>query len=490
MTTRVAENLERTRVGAMNKEQTVKYFALLEQVKKLCATLNGEDSLPPDRIFNIDEVGVDQVSGMDGDRQVVVLRIKKTSTYRKASADRTHLSAAVCIGADGWLAKTMYALKGKVKKEKTLPFCPEGTDYIMTKKGYFDDDGFFEYIKFLVEQFPKDGKWRLLVFDGYGAHTMVKSTLDYLVENKVHAVCMPSHTSQFLQPLDVSCFGPVKHEFRVSLSDLQFQIGVEAINKWELPSVFEFALQRGCSPQNVVAGFIKCGIYGISTEHWLQKHNEIFKISAGLDENRVTGHVSERKAAEIGKEVVSLIHSTLNEDTVPSPLKRSLAKLERLVNPCVEMAKKYAGALASPPKESKKRRSNGPAVNTLGEFQASAKWVTDEKRRMEMEGLCAGIAIRREEMEAAQTEKERQKEINQLAHNTKNAQEEVVRNILTVHEALQPEQPLLKQVLVDFYVSNREDIDHIIGSSIPVAKRTKGNLIDMFFTHAQELIEM
>ena len=109
---------------------------------------------------------------------------------------------------------------------------------------------------------------------------------------------------------------------------------------------------------------------------------------------------------------------------------------------------------------------------------------------MEMEGLCTGIAIRREEMEAAQTEKERQKEINQLAHNTKNAQEEVVRNILTVHEALQPEQPLLKQVLVDFYVSNREDIDHIIGSSIPVAKRTKGNLIDMFFTHAQELIEM
>ena len=44
--------------------------------------------------------------------------------------------------------------------------------------------------------------------------------------------------------------------------------------------------------------------------------------------------------------------------------------MERLVNSCVEMAKKYAGALASPPKESKKRRSNGPAVNTLGEFQA------------------------------------------------------------------------------------------------------------------------
>jgi len=72
----------------------------------------------------------------------------------------------------------MYALKGKIIKGGTLPLCPEGTDYIMTKKGYFDDAGFFEYIKFLVMQIPKDGKWRVLIFDGYGAHTMVKSTLD------------------------------------------------------------------------------------------------------------------------------------------------------------------------------------------------------------------------------------------------------------------------------------------------------------------------
>ena len=45
----------------------------------------------------------------------------------------------------------------------------------------------------------------MLIFDGYGAHTMVKSTLDYLVANRIHAVCMPAHTSQFLQPLNVAC---------------------------------------------------------------------------------------------------------------------------------------------------------------------------------------------------------------------------------------------------------------------------------------------
>jgi len=84
----------------------------------------------------------------------------------------------------------MFALKGKVRKEDALPMCPPGTEYIMTPKGYFDDLGFFEYIKFLVRQLPKDGKWRVLIFDGYGAHTMVKSTLDYLVANRIYACCM------------------------------------------------------------------------------------------------------------------------------------------------------------------------------------------------------------------------------------------------------------------------------------------------------------
>jgi len=59
----------------------------------------------------LDEAGADQISEMDGDRHVVVLKIKRTPTYRKTIADRTHLSAAVCVGGDGWRAKTIYALK-------------------------------------------------------------------------------------------------------------------------------------------------------------------------------------------------------------------------------------------------------------------------------------------------------------------------------------------------------------------------------------------
>ena len=490
LSTRLAENLERTRVGGMNKAQTQKYFDLLEKVKCHCATLNGDGELPPSLIYNLDEAGVDQVSEMDGERHVVVLKIKKTPTYRKTSADRTHLSAAACVAGDGWRAKTMYALKGKVRKEATLPMCPPGTQYIMTTKGYFDDLGFFEYIKFLVNQLPKDGKWRVLIFDGYGAHTMVKSTLDYLVENRIHAVCMPSHTSQFLQPLDVSCFGPVKHEFRLSLSDIQFKLGTEAITKWELPCVFEMAMEQGCSPSNIRSGFKKCGITGISSQEWMEMHKDLFQISAALNESRVQTHLTHKRAAEIGDDALVKIHSTLQMDGLDSPLKAALSELKNMIEPCVAVAKKLGPALCSPPKEVKKRRRVGPAVNSLDELQSAAKWVTDEKRRLRIDEKVRGLAIRHENNERDQAEKDCQKEAKLQEKEEKERGIEAVRKLLIQHEALQPNGILDKKAIVHFYVTNKEDIDGIIGTSIPASKHTKTNLVQVILEHYDQILDM
>ena len=130
----------------------------------------------------------------------------------------------------------------------------------MTEKGYFGDEAFDKYIKFLVAQIPKDGKWRLLILNGYGSHTMVPSVLDYLVANQIHAICMPSHSSEFLQPLDISCFSPTKGEFRKDLREILFQFSIGAVTRWHLPAIFELALQFGCAEGNIKGGFQACGL--------------------------------------------------------------------------------------------------------------------------------------------------------------------------------------------------------------------------------------
>lgn len=74
---------------------------------------------------------------------------------------------------------------------------------------------------------------------------MVPSVIDLLHQHHFHAVCMPSNTSQILEPLDVAWFGPSKGEFKADLRDIRYKISLDAVAKWELPAVFEFGLEKG-----------------------------------------------------------------------------------------------------------------------------------------------------------------------------------------------------------------------------------------------------
>ena len=165
--------------------------------------------------MNLDETGFDLVNGLKG-LKVGIVTQKYRRVYHQTSANRTHHSAAVCVRGDGFLYKVMYATKSRGKKEDYL--LPDGATLVLNDKGYFDDAAFKEFVLFLLDQIPDDGKARLLIMDGYGSHTMCPSILNLFKERNVHCVCMPSHTSQALQPLDVSCFGPTKQYWRVDLA--------------------------------------------------------------------------------------------------------------------------------------------------------------------------------------------------------------------------------------------------------------------------------
>jgi len=84
-------------------------------------------------------------------------------------------------------------------------------------RGYYTDECFEEYVDFLLDPqrggLPDDGRWRILVVDGYGSFTCVPSVLRKFKERRIFMITMPSYTSHVLQPLDVSCFKPTKYYF-------------------------------------------------------------------------------------------------------------------------------------------------------------------------------------------------------------------------------------------------------------------------------------
>ena len=110
----------------------------------------------------------------------------------------------------------------------------------MAAKGNMTTETFDLYVDFFLkqtEQERSDGQWVLLLMDGYGPHTMNPQILKKMADNRVHALCLPSHTSHLLQPLDVACFRASKQCFRTILDEwkdreLKRCGDLRQVNKW------------------------------------------------------------------------------------------------------------------------------------------------------------------------------------------------------------------------------------------------------------------
>ena len=291
---KLSEGLERTRVGGLNQELAAKYFKLVEETIRGIEAFNG-CALTPDLVMNLDETGFDLVNGLKGLRVGIVTR-KNSRFVHQASSDRTHHSAAVCIQAGGFRYKTMFTTKHSGSPGNFS--CPVGCKIIFTEKGYFDDQAFLKYVKFLLEQIPDDGKARLLVLDGYGSHTLMPEVLKLFMNRNIHVICMPSHTSQALQPLDVTCFSPTKHYYRVDLNAVNARFGIKAANKFTVSHIFELAIEYGCSISNIKSGFQRCGLIPFDPK-WPITNKDLFYLAEELDETKRKRKVEQMNEDEI-----------------------------------------------------------------------------------------------------------------------------------------------------------------------------------------------
>ncbi len=92
-----------------------------------------------------------------------------------------------------------------------------GSSHTVSNNGWSNNQVF---IKFLNEHFlpnivrPIDENQKiLLLFDGHKSH-ICPDVRRWAVENKIILFLLPPHSSHKLQPLDVSCFGPLKKYYK------------------------------------------------------------------------------------------------------------------------------------------------------------------------------------------------------------------------------------------------------------------------------------
>ena len=145
--------------------------------------------------------------------------------------NREWVTAIECINASGWCLPLFVILSGKAHQSSWYQGLPLNWTVAVSDNGWTTDQLGVEWVKHFNQHTAARtaGVYRLLVLDGHSSHATPEFD-QYCADNKIITLCMPPHTSHLLQPLDVSCFSPLKRAYRREVKELARQ-GVYHVNK-------------------------------------------------------------------------------------------------------------------------------------------------------------------------------------------------------------------------------------------------------------------
>lgn len=124
--------------------------------------------------------------------------------------------------------------------------------------GWMTREVFNNWLKIFIERITQ--RPILLIFDGHTSHLGLE-TIKLARDNNISLIKLPSHTTDLLQPLDVSCFRSLKLIWDKELTSFQRSNNCNAISKSQFVDILGKIWPVGLSQNNILSGFEKTGIY-------------------------------------------------------------------------------------------------------------------------------------------------------------------------------------------------------------------------------------
>lgn len=113
------------------------------------------------------------------------------------------------------------------------------------------------------------GRYRMLILDGHSSYATTEFD-KFCTDKRIIPLYMPPHSSHILQPLDISCFSPLKHIYGRSTTEMM-QKGIHSICKDDFLFLYPSAHQRASSSCNIRSGFTATGLIPLNPERALSK---------------------------------------------------------------------------------------------------------------------------------------------------------------------------------------------------------------------------
>jgi len=261
ITVRMAQNISHARAQCMNRPMVHTFFQMYEQeADELLLRAS------PHSIYNADETGLQlhlrpgKVLAAKGDRSV----LQVTNSERGQN-----VTVMACCNAVGNFIPPMVIFKGQRSKPEFADGAPPGTMIKMSESGYIASDLFLSWLQHFQKYRPA-GKC-ILIVDGHASHVKSLDVLDYAKDNEITLICLPPHTTHYLQPLDRSFFKPLKVYYDQACRSFISNHPGRSITKLQFSTLLNQAWGKAATTETATNGFRICGIYPIN-RHAIPEH--------------------------------------------------------------------------------------------------------------------------------------------------------------------------------------------------------------------------
>lgn len=250
---RKAEGVSLGRGEGMNRLDVGNYFTLLQEILE-----QNELFDKPGCIYNVDETGL-QLNNRPG-HVLAEKGAKDVVTVTSGEKGET-ISCIACCNAEGFFLPPVCIFKGKNLKTEWTDSMPPGSHVVMSQKSaYVTATIFLNWFKnhFL----PRKGEGKtLLILDGHASHCSCVELLEAAEANHVILLCLPPHTTHYLQPLDRAFFKSLKSFYYQACREWMQSHPGRKLGRLQFGELLTKSWGKSATAGNAMSGFRSTGIF-------------------------------------------------------------------------------------------------------------------------------------------------------------------------------------------------------------------------------------
>lgn len=247
LTTVRSRLLESKRGKANDVESMLHWFCLYNKIVKTHKILN-------ENIWNMDEKGF--IIGFGKPETIIVPTSCRKQRFCAHDATRESVTMVECVSATGEYCSPLVIYSGKVhildwhrNYEKR-----EGWLWGTSDKGVTNEHLSLAWLENCFQPTTAriaGGSKRLLILDGHGSH-VTADFIDFCLKNKIILLCLPPHSTHYLQPLDVGLFSHYATAYKREVNEYSRFKDV-AIGKPEFKKLISIARTKAFTKCHIIS---------------------------------------------------------------------------------------------------------------------------------------------------------------------------------------------------------------------------------------------